>query len=165
MAAIEAPGANRPAQVLLLRVQDRWLAMDLRHVERIFLLMDLQPVPQGPACLAGLMDYHGQSLAVFDLGLWLGLPEPVSYDAATPIILCDTPAGRAAFVVREVAGVEAVPPAAVMPLDVGGAPFQGTLGFSTGMALLLDMDRVLASIRSGWVDDSGRKQINGYRMS
>ena len=68
-ASIEPWGAE---QVLRIRVQEMACAIDLTLVERVFQLVAMQHVLGGPAYLVGLMNYHGESVAVVDLGLWFG---------------------------------------------------------------------------------------------
>lgn len=146
---MDAATGNRCCQVLLVKVQGRSFAMDLSCIERVFLLMDLQTVPACPDYMAGLMNYHGQGLAVIDLGLWLGLPDASFYDETTPVVLCRHDSRRAAFVVGDVVGVESAPAAAMQTgggLDTGRMPFCGVLDLAGGMALCLDMERILESV-------------------
>lgn len=104
----DTPGPAR--QVLRLRVQDLECGLELELVERVLPLVELQQVPGGPDHLAGLMDYGGESVAVVDLGLWLGMRDVEPYRLDTPIVLCSDGQVRVGFIVSSVAKVEEIPP-------------------------------------------------------
>lgn len=56
-------------QFLLFHLgQDRY-GLSTRHLVRVLPLMDLKQLPQAPACVAGLMNYHGTPVPVLDLSL------------------------------------------------------------------------------------------------
>lgn len=48
--------------------QDRY-GLHTRDLVRVLPLMDLKQLPQAPACVAGLMNYHGTPVPVIDLGM------------------------------------------------------------------------------------------------
>ncbi len=133
-------------QVIRIRAQDTHYAIALRHVECVLPLMELQPVPGGANYLAGLMNYHGKSLAVVDLGMWLGLKSPAMYHLNTPLVVCGDRCAQIALVVDEVMQIERVQPSAIHMQGLfkeGGAPFEASLSLNAGIALLLDMPRIL----------------------
>lgn len=145
----ESPGAATPSaalQVLRLRLQDMQCAIDLCFVERVFPLVAVQQVPGGPRYLAGLMNYRGESLALVDLGLWLGLTGGEPYSLDTPIVLCHDGQTRVGFVVSEVLQAEAAAAGSVqMESTFAGtaSPFIASLNSASGQALLLDMRRIM----------------------
>lgn len=59
-------------QALRFRIGDRTLAVDLRWVREVCPIVHLRPLPQAPAWLPGLFDYHGALLPVVDGGIALG---------------------------------------------------------------------------------------------
>ena len=133
-------------QVLRVRIQDTQCAIDLAQVERVLPLVELQQVPGGPPHLAGLMNYRGESLAVVDLGIWLGMQDAQPYSLDTPIVLCREAGLRVAFVVSEAMQIEAAESAAVQmqaAFEQGEAAFTASLNLTSGLALLLDMRRIM----------------------
>lgn len=134
-------------QALRVRVPGGQLLMELRYVERVFLLMAVAPVPQAPACMVGLMDYQGAGVPVLDLGLWLGMSGVRPYTLSTPVILCAGEHVRVALVVEEVLGVDALAEETRIPAagPALSALYQGIHRLPSGAALLLDMAAVLAS--------------------
>lgn len=133
-------------QVMHVLVQNTQYAIELKYVECVLPLMELQPVPGSAYYLAGLMDYHGKSVAVVDLGMWLGLNNNEAYHLDTPVIICGGGGAQLALIVSEVLRVETIQPSAIhlqALFNEGSAPFQASLKLSSGIALLLNMLRIL----------------------
>lgn len=142
--AADSPRAE--LQILRLRLQEMQCAIDLCFVERVFPLVAVQQVPGGPRYLAGLMNYRGESLAVVDLGIWLGMADGAPYSLDTPIVLCHDGQTRVGFVVSEVLQAEAAAAGSVqMENTFAGtaSPFIAALNSASGQALLLDMRRIM----------------------
>lgn len=145
----ESPASATPTaelQVLRLRLQNIQCAIDLCFVERVFPLVAVQQVPGGPQYLAGLMNYRGESLALVDLGIWLGLTVGEPYSLDTPIILCHDSQTRVGFVVSEVLQVVTALAGSVQMENIfaGTAlPFIAALNSESGQTLLLDMQRIM----------------------
>jgi len=133
-------------QVLRLRARDFECGVELARVERVLHLPSLRQVPGGANYLAGLMIHRGRSVAVVDLALWLGLERSEPYALDTPVVLCGDGARQTGLLVDEVAGVQSVAEEDVqMRASFGGdTPFAATLNAGSGMALLLDIERILA---------------------
>jgi chemotaxis signal transduction protein len=126
--------------------EDTQYAIELKYVRGILPLMELQPVPGSAHYLAGLMNYHGQSIPVVDLSLWLGSNNDEIYSLHTPIVMCGDGYAQMAFIVNEVFQIEALQPVAVHLqelFDAGNTPFKASLKLDSGIALLLDMQSIL----------------------
>ncbi len=133
-------------QVLKVRTQDKFYAIDLNYVTCVLPLMELQYIPGGAPFLVGLMDYHGKSIAVIDLGLWLGSNTAENYHLDTPIIVCNYGQAQIAFIVDEVMQVEMVKPGTIHMQDSfedSHSPFKASLNSSSGMMLILDIEQIL----------------------
>ncbi len=132
-------------QVLPIRVQDKLYALDLSFVECVLPLMELHHVSGRMPYLTGIMDYRGNSLAVIDLGIWLGLGATESYyNLDTPIIVCGNGQTQVAFVVNEVMQVEMVTAEPIQvpnSFEESDAPLKASLNLSSGTFLLLDTQR------------------------
>jgi chemotaxis signal transduction protein len=59
-------------QALRFRIGDRALAMDLRWVREVCQPVTMRALPQSPAWLLGLFDFHGNLLPAVDGGSLLG---------------------------------------------------------------------------------------------
>lgn len=134
-------------QIVCVHTQDAQYAIELKYVECILPLMALQPVPGGAHFLAGLLDYYGKSLAVIDLGIWLGLDHPEPYHLDTSVVVCGTDRhAQLGLIVSEVNQVEPVRPDAIHMQGLFGkseAPFTASLKLDSGITLLLDLPRIL----------------------
>jgi chemotaxis-related protein WspB len=73
-------------QALRFRIGDRTLAIDLRWIREVCPIVRLRPLPQAPAWLPGLFDYHGSLLPAVDGGIALG-GEPVPAAIGARILL------------------------------------------------------------------------------
>jgi purine-binding chemotaxis protein CheW len=133
-------------QVLRMRTHDFECGVDLDRVERVLRLPSLQQVPGGVSFLAGIMNYSGRSVAVVDFGMWLGIERKETYSLDTSVVVCGDGTRRIGLLVDEVAGVEFVEEDDLQmsgAFDHGGAPFSGSLNGASGMAMLLDIERIL----------------------
>ncbi len=134
-------------QLLLVQTGDSLLAaIDLNAVERVIPLTAVQPIPQGPAYLLGLLDLHGSGVPVMDLGLRLGLNEAAPYDLDTPIVICRRGDLLAGLVAREVVGTSRLQLDDVQlekTFAHGSPMFQAAVSTDQGLALLVDLSRVL----------------------
>lgn len=142
--AEKAGGGFRP--LLRFTVGDLQCAIDLSQVERVYLFMELIQVPGRPDYCAGLMNYHGQGIAVIDLGSWLGMGAMRPYSLETPVILCRLGAHRLAFIVSEVTGVDKSPVDAISRQadpGVGHTPFKAVVSLPDGLVMLLDTAGIL----------------------
>jgi len=59
-------------QALTFKIGDRAMAVELRWIHEVCPLVHMRPLPQSPAWLRGLFDFHGQLLPVIDGGVILG---------------------------------------------------------------------------------------------
>ena len=128
---------------------DRY-GLPLRDVVRVLPLLELKQLPLSPDPVAGLMDFHGQSVPVIDLCRASGLPPgPDHFD--TRIIVVDYHApdsGTHLLGLRAegVAGVQEVNEAQLRDSGVQGAPFLGQVaGGEPGMLQLVELAQLLSA--------------------
>ena len=132
---------------------DRY-GLRLRDVVRVVPLLELKHLPLAPDAVAGLMDYHGQSVPVIDLCRISGLPAGADY-FDTRIIVVDyhTPEGASHALglrAERVLGVREVGEARLTGSGVLAAPFLGQVaGDADGMLQLVELEQLLpASLRA-----------------
>jgi len=126
---------------------DRY-GLRLRDVVRVLPLLELKQLPLSPEPVAGLMDFHGQSVPVIDLCRAAGVaPGPDHFD--TRIIVADyrAPDGDAHLLglrAEGVAGVQEVSEAQLRDSGVQAAPFLGQVaGGAPGMLQLVELEQLL----------------------
>lgn len=155
-AAAQSPGITTPHQVLCVRVANMIFCMDLEQVEHVLSLVLLQPVPQGPDYLAGLMNLRGRNIPVIDLGVRIGLSDVPAYTADTPLIVCKDGEQETGLIVSEILGIEPLRQEAAQMTDElaeSRTHFWASLNTRHGTALLLDIRQTLEIDWSG-LDDT-----------
>jgi purine-binding chemotaxis protein CheW len=75
-------------KVLHIQLQSINACIDIKYVDRVFLLPELQLVPEAPYFLAGMINISGISIPVVDLTLLLGITRHANYSINTPVLLC-----------------------------------------------------------------------------
>ncbi len=136
-------GAHR---YLFVVVEDHRFCLRLTDIERLLPLARLQPVPNGPDYLIGLMNLRGEALPIVDLALRLGIPRHAGYRLDAPIVLADVGGSQAGLLVDDVIGVRAVPRAEIRAEGLfrdGLPPVLGAIVGADGTALVLDSLRIL----------------------
>ncbi len=76
LAPAQPSGVQRESalQVCLISVAGELLAVDLRHVQEVFVVETITPVPGMPPALVGVTNLRGVVLPLVDLRLVVGLP-------------------------------------------------------------------------------------------
>lgn len=137
-------------QFLLFSLGNDRYGLDTRRVARVLPQLELKEIPQGPAWLAGLMNYRGQPVPVIDLSMLAhGVSSRASFD--TRIILVDYhgipdishPLGLLA---EQASDIRHFAPESFMPpgIDTSDTPYLGKVTASDGeMVQLVDVDNLL----------------------
>ncbi len=131
---------------VVFRAEQREYALPLRQVLHVLRMVAITPVPEGPAWLLGVVNWHGRVIPVMDLRVRLGLP-PLPVGLNTPLLLFQTEAGTAALVADEVVEVLTVPAEAIAAPDtrLGQAhALSSTLRWGERLILMLDPARLWA---------------------
>jgi len=81
---------TQPGSYLDMTVGDLRCFVELRLVYEALSLVALQPVPDAPDYLAGIMNYRGIAVPVIDLLLRLGQQQDQHYTLETSMLLCNT---------------------------------------------------------------------------
>jgi chemotaxis-related protein WspB len=126
---------------------DRY-GLRLRDVVRVLPLLELKHLPLAPDSVAGLMDFHGQSVPVIDLCRASGLPSGEDH-FDTRIIVADyhSPDGTDHLLglrAERVLGVQEVSDAQLSDSGVRAAAFLGQVASDRqGMLQLVELERLL----------------------
>lgn len=79
---------NNITNILYFLILGKMACVDISCVSKILPLMELQEYLEGEKCLVGIMNYHGKSVSVIDLGLLLGMERKKDYTLNSMIMLC-----------------------------------------------------------------------------
>ncbi|OEZ97596.1 chemotaxis protein CheW [Duganella sp. HH101] len=132
---------------------DRY-GLRLRDVVRVLPLLELKHLPLAPDAVAGLMDFHGQSVPVIDLCRISGLPSGVDhFDTRIIVVDYHAPEGTDHLLglrAERVLGVQEVAEAQLADSGVTAAPFLGQVASDAGgMLQLVELEQLLpASLRA-----------------
>jgi purine-binding chemotaxis protein CheW len=72
-----APEARGGLQLISFTLDGEQLALELDHVRAVGRTPPITPLPSAPGALAGVTNFRGEIVAVFDVGAWLGGDRPV----------------------------------------------------------------------------------------
>ncbi len=137
------------ATFLLLVNSGRLFAVPISHVDEVVQTVELTPLPEKVDGVAGLVDYHGEMMAVIDLGVLFGIPErPMSADLI--MLICTSEILRFAVIVDEVSDVVSVSSENIHVADEvlpGALRALGVLKNNDDRALILDVLSIILSIQ------------------
>ncbi|MBA5636148.1 chemotaxis protein CheW [Duganella sp. LX20W] len=127
---------------------DRY-ALRLRDVVRVLPLLELKRLPLAPDAVAGLMDFHGQSVPVIDVSLMAGMaPGRQHFDTRILLVHYHGPDGAAhllGLLAERVLGIADVDAAMLADSGVRAAPFLGQVASDTaGIVQLVEPDQLLS---------------------
>src|SRR5471032_1461766 len=132
---------------------DRY-GLRLRDVVRVLPLLELKHLPLAPDAVAGLMDFHGQSVPVIDLCRASGMAGGADhFDTRIIVVDYHAPEGTDHLLglrAERVLGVKEVAEAQLANSGVQAAPFLGQVASdAAGMLQLVELEQLLpASLRA-----------------
>jgi len=88
--------------VVYVESQNNLFCINVQFIAKIIQLVELQRVPAGSQDLAGLLNYHGKLIPVFDLGLSMGFERVTSYTLNTIILICSNGSDEIGLIVDKV---------------------------------------------------------------
>jgi len=127
---------------VLFSVDDQIYALDIWEIERIVHAVQVQPLPEVPPYVAGVVDVHGQVLPVVDLRLRFDRPtRPVEVD--DHFLIARSPTHGLVIPVDVTLGssqipLDAIPPDTELPRCV-----RKVVPLEQGVVYSLDLERVL----------------------
>ena len=132
--------------LVIFHLENQRYALPLTAVERVLRMVAVSPLPQAPAIVLGVVNYHGQVIPVIDLQRRFGLPTR-HYGLSATLLVVRTERRTLALPVDEVLGVQEVatdivsPPATVCP---GIGLLVGIVALPDGVLFIHDVDAFLS---------------------
>ncbi len=141
---------------LAFDVRGSGFAVRLREVVEVLRMVAPTPLPGLPADVLGVVDYRGAVVPLLDPAPRLGLP-PAARGLDAKIVVCVSPGGLLGIVVDELRGLVEAGEAEyrareAMPIPAGAgatALVRGTVRTAGGLALALDLERLLSADERG----------------
>ncbi|MDF1678281.1 MAG: chemotaxis protein CheW [Legionellaceae bacterium] len=91
-------------QYLQLSMGEQHILLLLTQVQIVLRLPGLHQVPNHTKGFEGILNYHGVSVPVYNLGSYVGI-QHVQLDLDTPLVLCQLAEGLVGFLVSDVEAV------------------------------------------------------------
>lgn len=141
-----------PAHFVTFRLEPQGYAFPLAHVERALRMVAVTTVPQAPAWVAGVVNFHGQVIPVVDLRRQLGHPVR-AFQPDDRLLVVSARERMLALVVDQVGQVLSLPAAEVAasaePLS-RSRPLSAVVREGEELILVLDPARLLPAEAVDW---------------
>lgn len=134
-------------QILHLRINNVSISVELKYIEKVLLLPSLEIIPNSPNYVVGLMNIGGNSIAVIDLALRLGLIRNQSYSVNTPILLCTQDGYQNGIIVDQILGLAEIEENDIQmhkEFSDPDANFSATICLNNELSLLVNLKHILA---------------------
>jgi purine-binding chemotaxis protein CheW len=131
--ARQSRGQTESCLFAIFKVNHVFLAFPVSDVEQVELMPAIIPLPQAPSAIVGLINYHGDRLAVLDLAQSIGQTAS-RVDSDKTLVVCRALGLRFAVLIDEVLEVVSVKPEEIRAAD---EVFPGTLK-AIGIVLVSD---------------------------
>ncbi len=136
----ESEPAGPMVDLLVLSLGRERYGVELHHVEEIQPLRGLAPVPGIPRIWSGVVNLRGRLHPVLDLGAYLGLREPRSYESGAQIVVASGAGLMVALLVDEVAEVVRIRSDEIGPATADGREI--IRGITPNLLTVLDLNAV-----------------------
>jgi len=136
----------KSVDMLYFHIGDIRFCVHLSRISSVLPLVALQPLPDAPDYLAGLMNMHGTSVPVVDLVYRLNLPDKRPYKVNACIILCQIKEREVGFIADDVDHIGPVDQQMVQLQTLFNGdrpPLLGMVESTQGMAAWLALDTIL----------------------
>jgi purine-binding chemotaxis protein CheW len=136
---------NKQLYLLHFLVQDTRICIELNSIVKVLPLVHLKAVPTSAPYLAGLMNLAGDSIAVIDLAMRIGLNRKKSFTLDMPILLCSDGQKQFGLIIDEVIGLELANQSALQKHDEfndPNSPFIASVNFKNDLSLLLNIKAI-----------------------
>jgi purine-binding chemotaxis protein CheW len=150
------PGNQEMVPILVYALGEERYGLPLSAVDRVVLAAAVTPVLNAPETVLGVINIHGQPLAVVSMRRKLGLPGgPIT--PSNRFIVMRTQRHVVALLVDDVADVLELPASSLIPprdVHPGLASVMGMVKLPDGLVLIYDPDRFLALDEEAFLAES-----------
>ncbi|PJA32695.1 MAG: hypothetical protein CO187_03190 [Zetaproteobacteria bacterium CG_4_9_14_3_um_filter_53_7] len=132
--------------VLYFHIGETRFCINLSQTSRVLPLVALQPIPDAPDYVAGVMNLHGRSVPVVDLVYRLNLPYTRPYKVSACIILCQIEEKMIGLIADDVDQIGVVEPEMIQLHSLFNGdkpPLLGLVESTQGMSAWLALEPVL----------------------
>ncbi len=137
-------------------LDDRRFAVPLASVVRVERVVAVTPLPQAPAIITGVVDFHGQVIPVADIRQRFGIP-PRPIELMDQLLILNTRKRPIAFLVDVVEGSVELPADRLVDTEtvLAGLEYvRGILKLEDGMVLIHDPETFLSLDEEQTLDEA-----------
>lgn len=144
----DASQKNKGKKILVFRLQNTELALDIACVREVLRPQEIHPLPQAPDFVEGVINLRKHIITVIDLRKKFHIP-PVEDKAAMRVILCKVKTFIVGVIVDSASEVlslapqEVQPPPAIVVLQMPGVQLSGIARVGERVISILDLDKIL----------------------
>ena len=133
-------------RLVVFDIGDQRYALRLPIVEQVLRMVEVSYLPEAPAIVLGVINFHGRIIPVVDIQRRLGR-SPIPYGLTSRLLVARTNRRTLALPVDEVLGVQDIPPENVTSPDAvlpGTGLVAGMVALSDGILFIHDLDTFLS---------------------
>jgi purine-binding chemotaxis protein CheW len=150
-------------KILRFTLDGSHYAVTLPVVERVVRAVAIQPLPQAPPFILGVINVQGHIIPAVDLRRRFGLP-PRAAGLDDPFILARTSRRRVALVIDSVEGVHDLADPEMVPAEqvaASGECLHGLAKVQDNLVLIFDLDQFLSPADERSLDEAMGKGPTG----
>ena len=133
--------------LVVFMLDEKNYSVFLRNTIRVIPSLEIQPLPETPSVIAGIINLNGEPVAVINIWKRFKLPER-EITVNEYFIIANTGKRLIALPVDEVKGLKKIPTGAILPLSsvvTHSAGFvRGVIMLDDGMLLICDLEKFLS---------------------
>ena len=141
-----------PLRLVVFAVAGARFGLELAVVERVIRAVAVRAVAELPEVVAGVLDFHGTLIPVFELRRRLGLPAR-ALGPDDQFLLARTARGTVALVVNAVEGLsEFAEDTVLRGAEIAGGPgglVAGVVTHAAGIVVIHDLEKFLSAAEAG----------------
>jgi len=129
---------------LKLNMGKQFILLSLHHVRIVLRMPALHEIPNETKGFEGILNYHGVSVPVYNLGYWIG-DDLIKYGIETPLILCELQGSLVGLLVSDVLEVIHVDPKDIHLPKLSNLPMfvQGTYVSENESMWIIQLDNLI----------------------
>lgn len=98
------------AEVLYVTAHNHTFCIDINYVKKIIQLPELEFLPGAPGDVAGMLNYGGKIVPVYDMAILMGIDRKESYTLNTMVIICSHAQKDVGLIVDSIQGQDIIKP-------------------------------------------------------
>lgn len=127
-------------------IDSQKFALPMVFVNRVIHVVEISPLPQTPAFIQGIINFHGDIIPVINMRSLFGLQQR-DIELTDKLLIADIPSGKFAFLVDSTQGILEIEKNEILKtktINYGDKFFHGIIKQQDGMILINDVEKFLS---------------------